>query len=165
MCKKLSGFTSRLSNFLFHNVPHILRGFSFQADSPVTYYPCTSITPSCHQTAIHMTLFVGNRVPPLTPLSPASFSPTTSSFPPAGPSSVISPSLKSMKLDCQIKTLTAAEMSGLPTPLQDTHTRCYAPGSRQGHGPTIGLPEVEGSMPSVHPRCNLVLRSLVTTKH
>lgn len=164
MCKKLSGFTSCLFNFLFHNVPHILRGFSFQADSPVSYYPCTSITPSCHQTAIHMTLFVGNCAPPLTPLPPTSFSPTTSSFPPAGPRSVISPSLKSMKLDYQIKTLTAAETC-LPTPLQDTHTRCHARGSRPGHCPRIRLPEVEWSRPPVHPGHNWLLWSLVTTKH
>lgn len=74
-----------------------------------------------------------------------SFSPTTSSFPPAGPSSVSSPSLESMKLDSQIKTLTAAEISGLPTPLQDTHTRCHAPGSgcRGGAVHAIGTAETQ----------------------
>lgn len=130
--KKLPAFPRALFNSLFHHVPHILRGFSFQADSPVTHYPCTSITPSCHQAAIHTTLFVGNRVPPLTPLSPTSFS-----------NHQLISACRTQVRDLpifevhEIKTVTSKPQE-LPTPPQDARTRCHAPGARRGHCPGGG---------------------------
>lgn len=130
--KKLPAFPRALFNSLFHHVPHISRGFSFQADSPVTHYPCTSITPSCHQAAIHTTLFVGNRVPPLTPLSPTSFS-----------NHQLISACRTQVRDLpvfevhEIKTVTSKPQE-LPTPPQDARTRCRAPGARRGHCPGGG---------------------------